>query len=64
MGYSPWGSKELDITERLSTHAHVCVYVYKTNLFFALHGVTILISDDSYSNILKKIIANKIYHSL
>ena len=42
----------------------VCVCVYKTNLFFALHWVTILLSDDCYPNIFKKITANKIYHSL
>ena len=31
-GYSPWGHKELDMTEQLNTYAHthtyVCVYVY------------------------------------
>ena len=29
-GYSPWGHKESDITEGLSTHAHV--YVHNNNL--------------------------------
>ena len=27
-GYSPWGCKELDATERLSTHLSVCSYGY------------------------------------
>ena len=25
VGYSPWGHKESDITEQLSTHTHICV---------------------------------------
>ena len=24
MGYSLWGRKELDMTERLNTHTHIC----------------------------------------
>ena len=32
MGYGPWGHKESDMTERLSTYTHtyiyVCVYIY------------------------------------
>ena len=31
-GYSPWGHKESDMTERLSMHTHVpvwaCIYIY------------------------------------
>ena len=31
-GYSPWGHKELDMTEQLNTYAHthicICVYIY------------------------------------
>ena len=26
MGYSPWGCKELDMTEEQSTHTHMCSY--------------------------------------
>ena len=28
-GYSPWGCKESDTTEQLSTHAHCYMYLYK-----------------------------------
>ena len=28
MGYSPWGHKELDTTERLSTHTHTHTRVH------------------------------------
>ena len=27
MGYSPWGHKDLDMTEQLSMHTHTCVYL-------------------------------------
>ena len=27
VGYNPWGCKELDVTERLSTHTHIS-YIY------------------------------------
>ena len=29
MGYSPWGRKELDTTERLHFHFHVCFKIRK-----------------------------------
>ena len=29
MGYSPWGCKELDTTERLSTHASTVIMSYR-----------------------------------
>ena len=28
MGYSPWGCKELDMTERLSTHTHKFIHTH------------------------------------
>ena len=28
-GYSPWGHKELDMTERLSAAQHIAYYVYQ-----------------------------------
>ena len=27
-GYSPWGCKELDVTEQLHFHFHIYIYVY------------------------------------
>ena len=33
MGYSPWGLKESDMTERLSTHAHKSPYLVYLGLF-------------------------------
>ena len=38
-GYSPWGHKESDTTERLSTRAHVCVYIIFKNLSVAVLGL-------------------------
>ena len=32
MGYSPWGHKELDMTERLSTYVYVCVCLYSCSV--------------------------------
>ena len=32
VGYSPWGHKELDMTERLSTYVYVCVCVYSCSV--------------------------------
>ena len=37
MGYSPWGQKESDMTERLSTHTHThapAKYCHKPFTFF------------------------------
>ena len=34
MGYSPWGHQELDMTERLSKHAHMPKYVLLGFVFF------------------------------
>ena len=28
VGYSPWHRKDLDMTERLSTHTHTHIYIY------------------------------------
>ena len=33
MGYSPWGHKELDTTERLSTHTH-SIFLSQKAFFF------------------------------
>ena len=35
MGYSPWGHKELDMTERLSTEQHTCLsFPLEKDIFF------------------------------
>ena len=34
VGYSPWGRQELDMTERLSKHAHMPKYVLLGFIFF------------------------------
>ena len=36
MGYSPWGRKESDTTERLSTHAHTHMTLDDLNSFSPL----------------------------
>ena len=32
-GYSPWGHKESDMTEQLSTE-HTCAYIYTSHLLY------------------------------
>ena len=33
-GYSPWGCKELDTTEQLSTAQHICKYICKNDRIY------------------------------
>ena len=38
VGYSPWGHKVLDTTERLSTHSHTFILIYYVCINFHLQG--------------------------
>ena len=46
VGYSPWGRKESDRTERLSTaqHSHICVKLKKSNYTDSTQGGLMRIS--------------------
>ena len=41
MGYSPWGRKESDLTERLSTAQHTGTKLALAELNFLLKGSTV-----------------------
>ena len=47
MGYSPWGHKELDTTEQLTTAQHIPQYRIKSCFFFFLKIVNHSVMSDS-----------------
>ena len=51
MGYSPWGGKELDLTEQLSTEQTTCFQIIVCNLVVGFHP-DIVDYDDNINHLL------------
>ena len=59
MGYSPWGGRELDTTERLRTHARVNKASTQTVLSMSLAWFSVLIHSNSVNCTVRELICIK-----
>ena len=62
MGYGPWGRRESDTTEQLSTaHSHSMFYFLKTILMFSVVVVSFLLSYQQCTRVLTLLFLTNTY---